>query len=52
MERFLLVDKRRSSPADDEEFIYLAIWPNVALAGAFHADGQRDRDYGDRGKPT
>ena len=23
-----------------------------SLAGAFHADGQRDRDDGDRGKPT
>ena len=31
---------------------YLASWPNVALAWAFHADGQRDRDDGDRGKPT
>ena len=31
---------------------YLASWPNVALAGAFHADGQRDRDDGDRGKST
>ena len=31
---------------------YLASWPNVALAGAFHADGQRDRDDSDRGKPT
>ena len=31
---------------------YLASWPNGAPAGAFHSDGQRDRDDGDRGKLT
>ena len=50
--RFLRVDKRSSSAADDQEITWRIGSMQRLLEPSAHSDGQRDPDDGDGGKST